>query len=157
MKSSVIGGFFLFFVYLRRSMQHIMKSYFVFLFFFLSISTFSQTAYQSLDTIKAPANYENVYVRTLYSDSADVSSYMIFIRNEVKTHKHVSHAEHVMVLEGMGMMTLGDKKFKIKKGDIIFIPKDTFHSVISISKKSALKVLSIQAPFFDGKDRVFKD
>ncbi|MDP2385190.1 MAG: cupin domain-containing protein [Bacteroidota bacterium] len=134
-----------------------MQRFITFLFSVLTFTAFSQSSYQSLDTIKAPANYENVYVRALYMDSADVSSYVIFIRNEVKTHKHVSHAEHVMVLEGMGMMTLGDKKFKIKKGDIIFIPKETFHSVMSISKKSALKVLSIQAPFFDGKDRVFKD
>ena len=134
-----------------------MKTYFISFFFLLSIHAFSQSPYQSLDTIKAPANYENIYMRKLYSDSTDVSSFVIFIRNEVKTHKHVSHAEHVMVLEGMGMMTLGDSKFKIKKGDIIFIPKGTYHSVLSISKKSALKVLSIQAPFFDGKDRITKD
>lgn len=124
---------------------------------FFSQAAFSQNPYQSLDTIKTPATYENIYVRTLYVDSADVSSYVIFIKKEVKTHKHVSHAEHVVVLEGVGMITLGDQKFKIKKGDVIFIPKGTYHSVTSISKKSALKVLSLQAPFFDGKDRVFKD
>lgn len=126
-------------------------------FLLISISSISQISYQSLDTIKAPADYENIYVRTLYTDSANVSSYVIFVRNEVKVHKHVAHAEHVVVLEGMGMMTLGGQKFKIKKGDMIFIPKGTYHSVMSISKKSVLKVLSIQAPFFDGKDRVFKD
>ncbi len=117
----------------------------------------AKAQYQSLDTIKAPAKYDNIYVRTLYVDSADVSSYVIFVRNEVKAHKHEKHAEHVVVLAGMGMMTLGDKKFKIMKGDVIFIPKNTFHSVLSISKKEALKVLSMQAPYFDGKDRVLKD
>lgn len=134
-----------------------MKKYFISLFCLISVLAFSQNPYQSLDTIKAPANYENIYVRALYTDSANASSFVIFIRNEVKAHKHEAHAEHVVVLAGMGMMTLGDKKFKIKKGDVIFIPKGTFHSVMSTSKKEALKVLSIQAPYFDGKDRVFKE
>ncbi len=129
----------------------------VILFLLITTSTFSQSPYQSLDTIKAPANYENIYVRTLYTDSLNASSFVIFIRNEVKSHKHETHAEHVVVLAGMGMMTLGDQKFKIKKGDVIFIRKGTFHSVMSISKKETLKVLSVQAPFFDGKDRLFKD
>jgi mannose-6-phosphate isomerase-like protein (cupin superfamily) len=117
----------------------------------------AQVAYQCLDTIKAPANYENIYIRNLYTDTNNVSSFVIFIKKEVKPHKHESHAEHVVVLEGIGMMTLNDRKFKIKKGDVVFIPKGSYHAVVSISKKSALKVLSIQAPFFDGKDRVFRD
>ena len=117
----------------------------------------AQNPYQSLDTIKAPAVYDNIYSRPLYSDSSEVSSFVIFIRKEVKAHKHEAHAEHVVVLDGIGMMTLGDKKFKVMKGDMIYIPKNTFHSVQSISKKGPLKVLSIQTPWFDGKDRVFKE
>jgi mannose-6-phosphate isomerase-like protein (cupin superfamily) len=60
------------------------------------------------------------------------------------------------VLEGKAEMTLNDKTFSIKKGDVIFIPKNSFHSVKTTSK-IPLKVLSIQAPYFDGKDRVFKE
>jgi mannose-6-phosphate isomerase-like protein (cupin superfamily) len=61
-----------------------------------------------------------------------------------------------VVLEGSGQMTLGTKGFGIKKGDVIFIPKNTVHSVISMGDQP-LKVISIQAPKFDGKDRVFID
>lgn len=110
-------------------------------------------SYQSLDTIKAPANLENIYAHPLYSDSL-VSSFVIFIKKEVKTHKHVTHTEHVYVLEGEGEMTLGDKKFKVKKGDVVFIPKNTPHSLKTTSTVP-VKVVSIQAPLFDGKDRVF--
>ena len=46
-----------------------------------------------------------------------------------------------------------DKSFKIKKGDLVFIPKNTIHSVITTSKQP-LKVVSIQAPLFDGTDRI---
>ena len=109
---------------------------------------------QSLDTIKAPLALENIYNRPLYSDSL-TSSFVIFIKKEVKEHKHVTHAEHVIVLEGEAIMKLDGRSFKIKKGDVIFIPENTWHYVKTTSK-IPLKVISIQAPNFDGKDRVFK-
>ena len=120
---------------------------------------FSQN-FQSLDTVKAYGDYENIYLRKLNSDSL-VSSFVIFIKKEVKAHKHVTHSEHVYILEGEGEMTVGDvsalfntsKKFTVKKGDMIFIPKGTVHS-LTVTSKSPMKVLSVQAPMFDGKDRV---
>ncbi|MBC7862561.1 MAG: cupin domain-containing protein [Bacteroidia bacterium] len=128
----------------------------VFLFALCSLTLVSQNNYSSLDTIKAPASYDNIYARPLYKDTAEVSSYVIFIKSEVKMHKHIDHAEHVVVLAGNGEMTLGEKKFLVKKGDVIFIPKNTFHGVKTTSK-TPLKVLSVQAPYFDGKDRVMKE
>jgi len=111
--------------------------------------------YQNLDTIKAPAKYDNIYNRPLYSDSL-ASSFVIFVKKEVKEHKHETHAEHVIVLEGEAIMKIDSSSFKIKKGDVIFVPKNTWHYVKVVSK-TPLKVLSLQAPNFDGKDRIFKD
>jgi mannose-6-phosphate isomerase-like protein (cupin superfamily) len=110
-------------------------------------------SYQSLDTITAPAGYENIYLRKVASDSL-VSSFVIFIKKEVKKHKHVLHSEHVYILDGEGEMLLGDRSFKVKKGDIIFIPKNTVHS-LTVTSATPVKVLSVQAPVFDGKDRQF--
>ncbi len=126
------------------------KLYFIFLFLpsFLKAQSF-----QSLDTVKAPAMYDNIYSRTIASDSL-VSSFVIFIKKEVKKHKHITHSEHVYVLEGEGEMLVDEKIFKVKKGDIVFIPKNTIHSLKVISV-APVKVLSVQAPMFDGKDRVF--
>jgi mannose-6-phosphate isomerase-like protein (cupin superfamily) len=111
--------------------------------------------YQQLDTVKAPASYENIYSRLLYSDSL-ASSFVIFIKKEVKEHKHASHSEHITVLEGEAEMKMDETSFKIKKGDVIFVPKNTWHSVKVISK-TPLKVISVQSPNFDGKDRIFKE
>jgi mannose-6-phosphate isomerase-like protein (cupin superfamily) len=116
----------------------------------------AQINWLQLDTIQPPNDLDNLWVKSLYQDSSEVSSYVIFVRKEVKTHKHLEHAEHVYILQGEGLMSLGEKEFKIKKGSMIFIPKNTFHSVKTTSK-IPLKVISIQAPFFDGKDRVFKE
>lgn len=53
-------------------------------------------------------------------------------------------------------MLLGDKTFKVKKGDMIFIPINTVHS-LKVTTSIPLKVLSVQSPRFDGKDRIFVD
>ncbi len=108
--------------------------------------------FQNADTVSCPDSLENIYVRPLYSDSLS-SSFVIFIKNEVKLHKHNAHTEHVMVLQGEGTMVLGDSTFTIKKGDIVFIPKGTPHKVLTTSK-IPLKVISIQSPNFDGSDRL---
>ena len=129
-----------------------MKKISILLLFLFPLFAKSQN-YQSLDTIKAPAVYENVYSRTIASDSL-VNSFVIFIKKEVKKHKHISHSEHVYILEGEGEMLLAEKTFKVKKGDMVFIPKNTVHAVKVISS-TAMKVLSVQAPLFDGKDRIF--
>ncbi len=94
-------------------------------------------------------------VQSLFNDSL-VTSTLIYISKEVKLHKHNTHSEHVLVLDGEGEMQLGDKTFRIKKDDFIFIPKGVPHSVKTISSVP-LKVISIQAPMFDGKDRVMLD
>lgn len=109
----------------------------------------------STDSIGAKTLSEDIYNKVLFSDSL-ASSFVIIIKKEVKPHKHLQHSEHVIVLDGTGMMRTGEKSFEIKKGDVIFIPKNTIHSVKSTGKQ-ALKVLSVQAPKFDGKDRVFID
>jgi len=119
----------------------------------ISLSNFLPAqSFQSLDTIKPPASYDNIYSRPLHSDSL-VSSFLIFIKKEVKKHKHAEHAEHVYILEGEGEMLLGDKVIKVKKGDMVFIPKNTAHS-LKVTSSAPVKVLSLQAPFFDGKDRI---
>lgn len=110
-------------------------------------------SFLSVDTIGLGSTSDNIYNKALFSDSLS-SSFCIVIKKEVKGHKHLHHSEQVMVIEGEGSMVLGDKILNIKKGDVIFIPKNTVHSVKNTGIVP-LKVLSVQAPFFDGKDRVF--
>lgn len=128
-----------------------MRFWFTIFFITLFISFKSQSAV-SLDTVNISAKTENVFNLPLFNDSL-ASSFCIIIKREVKPHKHQFHSEHVFVLEGEGLMKLGEKILQLKKGDFIFIPKNTIHSVKTTSKVP-LKVISIQAPFFDGKDRI---
>ena len=100
------------------------------------------------------SDYDNLYIKKLSSDSLS-TSFAIWIKLKVKLHKHDFHTEHVYVLEGSGDFTLGDTTQPIKKGDLITIPKNTWHGV-EVTSKVPLKVVSIQSPEFKGVDRVFK-
>jgi mannose-6-phosphate isomerase-like protein (cupin superfamily) len=122
------------------------------IFLLILIKTASAQSIQHTDTIQPHAEFENIYVRNLYSDSL-VSSFVIFVKKEVKAHKHLEHSEHVYVLEGEGNLLLGDEQRKISKGDIIFIPKNTVHS-LKVTSENPVKIISIQAPYFDGSDRI---
>lgn len=101
--------------------------------------------------INRDKDFGNVLVRKLFSD-CKASGFVIWIKKEVALHRHDFHSETVYILEGKGEMQLGEANFPIKKGQIIFIPEGTAHSVKVT--KGILKVLSIQAPEFDGSDRV---
>lgn len=107
----------------------------------------------STDTVGLKTLSDNLYNKPAFNDSL-ASSFVIVIKKEVKAHKHLHHAEHIVVLEGQGQMIIGEKKLTINKGEIVFIPKNTVHSVKSTGN-IPLKVVSVQAPYFDGKDRVF--
>lgn len=131
-----------------------MKTIYYLLSIFFSLNTFAQST-QCIDTIKPSMEYENMYMRPLFSDSLS-SSFVIYVKKEVKPHKHVSHTEQVYVLDGIGEMLIGEKKFNVKKGDIIFIPKNTVHALINTSSVP-IKVISIQSPYFDGSDRIAVD
>jgi mannose-6-phosphate isomerase-like protein (cupin superfamily) len=109
----------------------------------------------NIDSVGLNSKTENIYNKTVFGDSL-ASSFCIVIKKEVKAHKHLSHSEHVIVMEGEGIMKMDNITFSIKKGDIVFIPKNTIHSVKTTSK-TPLKVISIQAPIFDGKDRVITE
>ena len=97
-------------------------------------------------------NYDNILVKKLCSDK-NASSFLIWVKKEVKLHYHAEHTENVYVVSGTGKMKLGEQEFDIKKGDWLYIPEKTPHAVITTSDVP-LKVLSIQSPEFKGQDRV---
>lgn len=113
----------------------------------------AQAQPKKLASIQPDKPFDNVLAMPIGGDSL-VSSFMIWIKKEVKPHKHLHHTEQVYIVEGKAQMTLGEATFEVKKGDWVLIPKHTVHSVKVLSKKP-LKVVSIQAPHFDGTDRVY--
>src|SRR5436190_6159467 len=102
------------------------------LFVLLAVSARAQTVLDT-DTCGSSTATENIYNYRAFGDSLS-SSFVITIKKKVAPHKHLHHSEHVLVLEGRGEMILGQKNFRIKKGDLIFIPQNTVHAVNTIGK-----------------------
>jgi quercetin dioxygenase-like cupin family protein len=128
------------------------RVFFLFALFFQSL-LFAQD-HLNLDTIHLFGN-ESIKVQKIAGDSL-TSSFIIEIKDKVKKHYHREHSETIYVIDGKGEMILGDKTIQVKPGDYLFIPKGTVHAV-KVTSKNPLKVLSIQAPLFDGKDRILLD
>lgn len=127
--------------------------HFVFLILALFFFSPAQAERLSLSKITLPADTDNVYVHKIASD-ANSSDFVIFIKKQVPLHKHLTHTETIFVLEGRGLLQQGEEKIEIGPGDYLRIPENTPHAVTVLSTEP-LKVLSVQAPEFSGKDRVF--
>lgn len=112
----------------------------------------AQTAVQ-LSSIQPDTSFTNIHVQKLASDSL-VSSFLVWVKDSVTVHKHAFHSETLLILEGKGILTVGDQRLKVKAGDFINVPTSSWHSLVVTSRKP-LKALSIQAPQFLGKDRLF--
>tara|TARA_Y100001934_G_C11849855_1_gene539053 strand:- start:104 stop:502 length:399 start_codon:yes stop_codon:yes gene_type:complete len=126
----------------------------ILLMFLLNHSN-AQEFVSSIDIIE-PTNedYDNISITKLSSNS-DATTFAIWIKKKVKIHKHINHTEHVYIKQGKGKFQLADSLYNVKTGDLIIIPKNTWHGVI-VESRNPMKVISIQSPEFFGKDRVFK-
>ena len=131
-----------------------MKTSIILAFLFL-INTASAQTIKSIDDLEPAEAYDNIYVQNIDTDSLS-TTFAIWIKLKVKVHKHVNHVENVYIIKGKGEFTVSESTYAVKKGDLIVIPKDTWHSV-TVSSKRPLKVISIQSPEFKGIDRVFKE
>ena len=121
----------------------------------ISCHLISQNYVASFDSIQPEKNYENINVKKLSSD-INATTFAIWVKKSVRLHKHVQHVENVYISEGNGEFQLGDSTYKVKSGDLIIIPKNTWHGVV-VKSKEPMKVISIQSPEFIGNDRIFKD
>jgi mannose-6-phosphate isomerase-like protein (cupin superfamily) len=123
-----------------------------FFLFLLGLSASHAQQHLSLSSLSNTED-QNIRVQALGS-TAHSSSFVIWVRDSVKAHYHEAHTETLLVLEGEASMLLGDSILSIKPNDFIEIPPKTVHAVWVKGKKE-LKVLSVQAPEFKGKDRLF--
>ena len=131
-----------------------MKARLLFILLLLSGACFSQQI-TNVDTLNPEKEYDNILVKKINSNK-HTSSFVIWVKNGVKSHKHVNHHESLYIIEGTGEMKMVGKTFSIKSGDYFVIPQNTYHS-LKVTSKKPMKVLSVQSPEFLGKDRVFED
>ncbi len=128
-----------------------MTSLFITSFLTLCILGMNAQKVENINDRKPGKDWENIDIEKIADDSL-CTSFLIWIKAGVKHHFHVSHTECIYVLEGEGLMVLGESEFLVKTGDYVQIPKGIIHSV---QANIPMHVLSIQTPQFSTDDRVF--
>ncbi len=123
---------------------------FLVLFWYFNVVQAQQIYSPNNDSIEIT---ENIIVQLL-AENDQSSNFMIWVRDTVAKHKHEYHSETIVVLNGKAKMYFNDDEFIIAEKDVVFIPKNTWHAVKVISDEP-LQVMSIQAPRFNKRDRVF--
>ena len=122
-------------------------------FICLSLTFFSQGYISSFKNLNPDIEFENIHIKKLFTES-NATTFAIWIKKSVKIHKHLNHVENLYVSEGSGLFQLGDSTYTIQEGDLIVIPKNTWHGV-KVNLKKTMKVISVQSPEFKGIDRIF--
>lgn len=115
----------------------------------------SLAVFKALPAIQPPADYDNIHVVPLSSDK-HASEFLIYVRQAVKAHIHESHSETLYIIAGEGEMQVGEQTYIITVGSFLKVPEGVVHGV-RVTSAEPLVALSIQAPEFKGKDRVFID
>jgi mannose-6-phosphate isomerase-like protein (cupin superfamily) len=82
------------------------------------------------------------------------SVHLTQIRGVVESHRHLGHDENIWVIRGAGRLVVDGVKYKVAAGQVIHIPKGISHSFHNMGSKPAV-VISVFAPGFDGKDRIY--
>jgi quercetin dioxygenase-like cupin family protein len=105
--------------------------------------------------VRPDSAFENIHIHQISSD-INSTTFAIWVKRKVKIHKHTNHIENIYVTQGEGRFHLGATTYHVETGDLIVVPKNTWHG-IEVTSTVPLRVISIQSPEFIGIDRIFKD
>ena len=68
--------------------------------------------------------------------------------SEQKPHAHPSQEQAYIILEGKGLMKVGDEEAEVIAGSLVLVPPQTEHSIYNHTD-ALLRVLTVTAPPFD--------
>lgn len=100
-----------------------------------------------------PQKDSNYEVRPLYSAKEFGVSH-ITVLGTVGKHLHKEHEEVFIITKGSGIIGIGEEEREVKEGDVIPIPKNTWHYVKV--KDKPFEIIEVTSPQFDSKDMIFQ-
>jgi mannose-6-phosphate isomerase-like protein (cupin superfamily) len=96
-------------------------------------------------------DFKVIEVQNLFAEESykKLSVAKVKIKGTQKFGKDLESDSAFYVLEGKGTFYVGDEKFLVEKGDLIFIPKNTLYK-----DEGKLTLLVISVPKFDRNKRI---
>lgn len=94
-------------------------------------------------------------LRELYN-SENLSIAHLIVLGEARKHMHKKMEEVYYIEKGVGKLVIDGKVLDIRRGDVVSIPKNTWHH-LKKSGERPLEVLVITSPRFDLNDVILGD
>lgn len=94
-------------------------------------------------------------IKELYKSEGMSLAYAT-VEGKAKSHKHNVMEEVYFVVKGQGYLTVDSNKHKIEEGDLVSIPKGSWHFLES-EKENALEVLVATHPKFNLEDVILEN
>lgn len=68
---------------------------------------------------------------------------------KMRIHKHLNNDELIFIHKGQGTLTLDEESIEVKSGDVVFVPRDTWHGLDNTGKENLLMVFQYSPAGFE--------
>jgi mannose-6-phosphate isomerase-like protein (cupin superfamily) len=68
---------------------------------------------------------------------------------KMRVHKHLNNDELIFIHRGEGTLTLGEELIEVKTGDVVFVPRDTWHGLDNTGKEVLLMAFQYSPAGFE--------
>jgi len=111
---------------------------------------YPETSYQDI-TWTVEESKKEIAIRHLHR-SKTASTHLIRLKGNEFPHYHDRHDLTVTALSGKSIIHFKERQVKLNPGDVIFVPKGTYHWAENTDSDASV-VFAVFSPGFDGKDR----
>ena len=68
---------------------------------------------------------------------------------KMRVHKHLHNDELIFIRKGEGTLTLDEESIQVKTGDVVFVPRNTWHALDNTGKENLLMVFQYSPAGFE--------
>jgi len=68
---------------------------------------------------------------------------------KMRIHKHLNNDELIFIHKGEGTLTLDEESINVKTGDVVFVPRDTWHGLDNTGKENLLMIFQYSPAGFE--------
>ena len=68
---------------------------------------------------------------------------------KMRVHKHLNNEELIFIHKGQGALTLDEQLVEVKTGDVVFVPRNTWHGLDNTGDESLLMVFQYSPAGFE--------
>jgi mannose-6-phosphate isomerase-like protein (cupin superfamily) len=69
--------------------------------------------------------------------------------HKMRVHKHLNNDELIFIHKGQGTLTLDDESIEVNTGDVVFVPRDTWHGLHNTGKEHLSMVFQYSPAGFE--------